>query len=173
MSDLVEVIVGRIGRAHGIKGDVSIDVRTDEPARRFRPGATVLMGERRTPVELGETKWNRGKLIVSLVGHPDRTAVEKLTGEILRLRVPADEKPSEPEEYFDRQLVGLGVLDASGQQVGAVSEVLHLPAQDVLQIDTPDGERLVPFVQALVPVVDVAAGHVQLADVPGLLEDVE
>lgn len=173
MSDLVEVIVGRIGRAHGIKGDVNIDVRTDEPGRRFQPGATLLMGEGRTPLQLGETKWNRGKLIVSLVGHPDRTAVEKLTGEILRVRVPADEKPSEPEEYFDRQLVGLRVRDAAGQEVGTIGEVLHLPAQDVLRIDTPDGDRLVPFVQALVPVVDVDSGHVQLADVEGLLEDVE
>ena len=173
MSSTVEVTVGRIGRAHGIKGDVFIDVRTDEPGRRFQPGATLLMGEARRPITLSTVKWNRGSLIVSFDGHPDRTAVEKLTGELLHVLVPADERPSDAEEYFDRQLVGLGVLNAAGEQVGSVSEVLHLPAQDVLQIDTTDGERMVPFVKALVPTVDLEAGHVQLADVDGLLEDIE
>lgn len=173
MSDLIEVTIGRVGRAHGIRGDVFIDVRTDEPGRRFQEGATLALGGGRKPIQLGSVKWNRGKLIVSFVGYPDRTAVEQLTGELLRARVPDDERPSEPEEYFDRQLVGLAVLNHAGERVGTVTEVLHLPAQDVLQVDADGEERLVPFVSALVPVVDVEKGHVQLADVPGLLEDIE
>lgn len=173
MNSTVEVTVGRIGRAHGIRGDVFIDVRTDEPGRRFREGATLLLGEGRRPITLATVKWNRGKLIVSFEGHADRTAVEKLTGELLRVHVPENERPSEAEEYFDRQLVGLAVLDASGEKVGSVTEVLHLPAQDVLQIDTAAGERMVPFVKALVPTVDLEAGYLQLAAVEGLLEDIE
>lgn len=173
MSKLVEVTIGKVGRAHGIKGDVFIDVRTDEPARRFVRGGTVLLGEGRKPVELADVKWNRGKLIASFVGYPDRTAVETVTGELLRARVPEDERPSEPDEFFDRQLVGLTVLSADGAAVGTVREVLHLPAQDVLQVDADGEERLIPFVSALVPVVDLEAGHVQLADVAGLLEDIE
>ncbi|AQP44840.1 ribosome maturation factor RimM [Tessaracoccus flavus] len=174
MSDLVEVTIGRVGRAHGIRGDVFVDVRTDEPARRFRQGATVAVGEGRKPIELATVKWNRGKLIVSFTGFPDRTAVETLTGELLRVRVPADERPSEPEEYFDRQLVGLAVHDHADRRVGVIAEVLHLPAQDVLRVDTgADDDRLVPFVSALVPVVDLDAGLVRLADVVGLLEDQE
>ena len=96
-----------------------------------------------------------------------------MTGELLRARVPEDERPSEPDEFFDRQLVGLTVLSADGAAVGTVREVLHLPAQDVLQVDADGEERLIPFVSALVPVVDLEAGHVQLADVAGLLEDIE
>lgn len=169
----IEVIVGRVGRAHGIRGDVFVDVRTDEPARRFQPGATLKLGEQRRPVTLGNVRWNRGKLIVSFTDVPDRTAIERLTGELLYDLVPEAEVPSEPEEYFDRQLVGLKVLDHTGAERGTVAEVLHLPAQDVLRLDVDGEERLVPFVQALVPTVDLPGGFVQLADIAGLLEDVE
>ncbi|GAA4892725.1 ribosome maturation factor RimM [Tessaracoccus lubricantis] len=172
MSD-IEVIVGRIGRAHGIRGEVFVDVRTDEPGRRFAPGGTLRMGDKRRPATLASVRWNRGKLIVSFAEAPDRTAVEQLTGELLYDHVPEAELPSEKDEYFDRHLVGLVVRDHTGAERGTVSEVLHLPAQDVLQLDVDGEERLVPFVSALVPTVDVAGGFLQLADVDGLLEDVE
>ena len=95
------------------------------------------------------------------------------TGKMYDLEVNnyVDERPSEPEEYFDRQLAGLRVLDAAGKHAGEVVEVLHLPAQDCLVVETGAGRRLVPFVSALVPRVDLEAGEVQLADVGGLLED--
>lgn len=174
MSDLVDVTVGRIGRPHGLRGDVFIDLRTDEPARRFTVGTRLQLGEKGQSIEIATVTWNRGRLILSFVGYPDRTAVEPLIGQWLGARVPAEERPSEPEEYFDRQLVGLSVLDHAGVRVGSVEEVLHLPAQDVLRITLADEEeRLVPFVTALVPVVDLQVGHVQLADVEGLLEDLE
>lgn len=170
MSDTVEVIVGRIGRAHGIRGEVMVDLRTDEPGRRFHVGARLRSSDGRV-MEVVSVSWQRGRLYVTFDGHADRTAAEALRGLELRTDVPADERPSEPEEYFDRQLVGLRVLDASGGAVGTIAEILHMPGQDVLRIDTPGGERLVPFVTALVPDVDLGAGHVQLADVGGLLED--
>lgn len=173
MGEMVEVTVGRIGRGHGIKGEVMIELRTDEPARRFQPGVKLALGTGRRSVEIATTRWHRGRLVVTLVGYPDRTAVEALTGEWLSLRVPADELPSEPEEYFDRQLVGLGVLDHAGGRVGTVAEVLHMPAQDLLRVDVGGDDRLIPFVSALVPRVDLGAGVIQLADVPGLLEDEE
>ncbi|MBB1484334.1 ribosome maturation factor RimM [Tessaracoccus sp. MC1865] len=169
----IEVIVGRIGRAHGLRGEVFIDVRTDEPARRFIAGGTLQMGDKRRPVKLASVRWNRGRLLVGFADTPDRTAVEKLTGELLYDRVAESELPSEPEEFFDRHLVGLVVRDHTGAERGTVTEVLHLPAQDVLQLDVDGEERLVPFVEALVPTVEVEAGYIQLADVPGLLEDIE
>jgi 16S rRNA processing protein RimM len=79
------------------------------------------------------------------------------------------ERPDQPEEYYDRQLVGLRVLDAAGTEVGRVTGVAHLPAQDLLEIDTGAGEALVPFVSELVPDVDLDQGLLRLADVPGLL----
>ena len=79
--------------------------------------------------------------------------------------------PADDEEYYDRQLTGLRVLDAAGAEIGTVADVVHLPEQDLLEIRTASGKRLVPFVRALVPRVDLEAGLVQLADVPGLLVD--
>ena len=172
MDELVEVVIGRVGRAHGIRGEVSIDLRTDEPGRRFFPGAKVkLESGRELTVE--KTTWQRGRLLVTLAGYPDRTAVETLTGELLTTRVKASEIPSDKDEYFDRQLVGMKVLDHEGEICGTVLEVLHMPSQDVLEVETATGSRLVPFVKALVPVVDMEAGTLQLADVKGLLEDIE
>ena len=173
MSEQVEVTVGRFGRAVGIRGEIAVELRTDEPARRFRPGVSLRLGDTGRSVEIDQVRWNRGRLAVTLVGYPDRTAVEALTGLLLHALVPSDERPSEPEEYFDRQLVGLAVLSHDGTRVGTVTEVAHLPAQDVLVCDVAGEERMVPFVQALVPVVDVDAGNVRLADVAGLLEDDE
>ncbi|MFT3887220.1 MAG: ribosome maturation factor RimM [Arachnia sp.] len=173
MSQTIEVTVGRFGRAVGIKGEIAVELRTDEPGRRFVPGARLLLGSTGKTVEISGVRWNRGRLAVTLQGYPDRTAVEVLTGHLLHVRVPVEERPSEPDEYFDRQLVGLAVLNHAGERVGTVAEVAHLPAQDVLVVDVDGEERMVPFVEALVPVVDVEAGHVRLADVEGLLEDVE
>lgn len=172
MDELLEVTVGMIGRAHGIRGDVAIDLRTDEPGRRFFPGAKVTMQSGRE-LKVEKTTWQRGRLLVTFAGYPDRTAVETLRGELLSARVPAAETPSEDDEYFDRQLVGLRVLDHEGTEAGTVAAVLHMPAQDVLEVATDGGVRLIPFVRALVPVVDMTAGTLQLADVPGLLEDLE
>lgn len=172
MAELIEVVVGRVGRAHGIRGDVAIDLRSDEPGRRFFVGARLTLPSGRELV-VEKTVWQRGRLLVSFAGFPDRTAVETLNGELLTAKVPADELPSEDDEYFDRQLVGLTVLDHAGETVGTVQEVLHLPAQDVLEVATDHGVRLVPFVRALVPVVNMDDRVVQLADVQGLLEDLE
>ncbi len=172
MDEQLEVIVGKVGRAHGIRGDVSIDLSTDEPGRRFFAGAVVKLASGRE-LTVEKTIWQRGRLLVSFAGYPDRTAVEKLTGEVLSAQVPASELPSEDDEYFDRQLVGLTVLDHLGEEAGTVRDVLHLPSQDLLDVTTENGSRLIPFVRALVPAVDLEAGTCQLADVPGLLEDLE
>ena len=172
MDELVEVVVGRVGRAKGIRGEVFIDLRTDEPGRRFYAGAKLKLASGRE-LTVEKITWQRGKLLVTFANHPDRTAVEKLNGEILSTRVPAAELPSDDDEYFDRQLVGLKVLDHLGEPVGTVREVQHMPSQDLISVETPAGTRLVPFVKALVPTVDMKAGTLQLADVKGLLEDLE
>jgi 16S rRNA processing protein RimM len=173
VSDTVEVIVGIVGRAHGIKGETGIDVRTDEPERRFTPGA-VLRREAGGPELVVESaRDHSGRLLVRFRGYPDRTAVETLRGTVLVVDVDAGARPADEEEYYDRQLTGLRVLDAHGAEVGRVADVIHLPVQDVLEIRTPTGTRLVPFVRALVPEVDLTAGTVRLADVPGLLTDLD
>lgn len=171
MSQQVEVVVGSIGRAHGIKGDVAIELRTDEPERRFEPGSHLRIEGTRRELTVTDARWHSGRLLVHFAELADRTAVEKARGSVLVVDVDPDELPEEEDEYYDRQLVGLMALRADGSELGRVTQVVHMPAQDVLAIATGAGERLVPFVSELVPSVDLAAGTVQLAEVPGLLDD--
>lgn len=171
MADTVEVIVGIVGRAHGIRGDVGIELRTDEPERRFAPGTQLKIEGSNRSLTVTSTRDHSGKLLARFDECPDRTAAEGLRGAVLVVDVDTDERPADDEEYYDRQLTGLRVLDAAGAEIGTVTDVVHLPEQDLLEIRTASGKRLVPFVRALVPRVDLEAGLVQLADVPGLLVD--
>lgn len=171
MSERVEVIVGVVGRPHGIRGEVSLELRTDEPDRRLAVGAIVRPEGQSRPMTIASSRSHAGRWLVGFADVLDRTAAEELRGTRLVVDVEPEERPVEPEEFYDRQLVGLRVLHADGTAVGRVAAVLHLPAQDVLEVDTEDGQRLVPFVAALVPDVDLAAGTLRLADVPGLLDE--
>lgn len=168
----VEVIVGKVGRAHGIRGDVSIDVITDEPARRFTKGARLRLADN-SELEVASVRWHGSRLLLSFTGYPDRTAVERLTGERLWTTVPDGERPSEEGEFFVRHLIGLEARRFDGSPVGTVRDVTLMPAQDLLVLDIGGEERLVPFVAELVPTVDIDGGFIQLADVEGLLEDLE
>lgn len=168
-AERVEIVVGVVGRAHGTRGEVGIDVRTDEPERRFSPGAILRVENGNRTLTVASVRDHGGRLLVRFRDHPDRTAVEALRGTVLVTEVDATERPEDPEDFYDWQLTGLRVLDAAGAEVGTVADVLHLPEQDLLEIQTSSGPRLVPFVRALVPDVDLAAGTVRLAEVPGLL----
>ena len=169
MTELVEVVVGRIGRPHGIRGELTVEVRTDEPERRFADGARMRIEGTQRVLTVAATRWHGERLLVRFEGVHDRDAAEALRGSLLSVSVPGDERPEDEEEYYDRQLAGLRVLDHAGCEVGVIGSVVHLPTQDLLSVTTPDGERLVPFVRALVPEVDLANGYVRLADVEGLI----
>jgi 16S rRNA processing protein RimM len=162
------VVVGRIGRAHGIRGELNVEIRTDEPERRFAPGSSIICGDRTLTV--ASSRPHSGRLVVAFRGIDDRTAAEQLHGQILQAEVDAAERPVDPEEFYDHQLVGLSVHASDGTVVGTISDVVHLSEQDTLVVDVDGREVLVPFVAAIVPVVDVPGGRVQLADLPGLLD---
>jgi 16S rRNA processing protein RimM len=172
----MDVVVGRVGRAHGIRGEVGVEIRTDEPERRFTVGTVLRADPGGQPLRIRAVRTHRDRLLLTFDGMDDRTAVEPLGGALLVVDVPDTETPSDPEEFYDRQLIGLAVCPMSepqaepGQSIGTVTEVLHLPVQDVLAVRRYDGgEILVPFVSDLVPRVDLAAGYVGVLDVPGLL----
>jgi len=171
MADTERVLVGTLGRPHGLRGELTVFLRTDSPEARFAPGASVEVGPGGRPMTVAATRWNAGVLLLTLTGVADRTAAEALRGQDVWARVPADELPDEEDAFFDRHLIGLGVRDAAGRTVGRVTSVQHNPGQDLLVIDVAGTERLVPFVAALVPVVDPGAGFLQVADVRGLLDD--
>ncbi len=175
-----EVVVGRIGKAHGIKGEVSVDLRTDEPERRFADGTTLSTRPpsgtaphgpgRPSTLTVQRSRWHQSRLLVTFAEVPDRNTAESVRGLVLLTDVDTAEQPEDPEEFYDHQLVGLAVLTTEDVEVGEVVEVLHSAGQDLLAVRTPDGaELLVPFVTALVPVVDVPGGRLVVADRPGLL----
>jgi len=170
MSSRVEVVVGVLGRAHGLRGEVSVEVRTDEPERRLAVGRQ-LRTEGGGLLTITSVRHHSGRLLLTFAELADRTAVESARGTRLLVDVPADETPEGAEEFYDRQLVGLRVLNAAGADVGEVTAVLHLPAQDSLEVSTAHGTRLVPLVRDLVPEIDLEQRHVRLADLPGLLDD--
>jgi len=172
----MDVVVGRVGRAHGVRGEVAVEVRTDEPDRRFRPGAALSTDPGARQLTIRSVRTHQQRLLLTFEGLDDRSAVEPLNGVLLVADVPDTESPADPEEFYDRQLVGLAVRPLSrpgaepGDSIGTVTEVLHLPVQDVLAVRRHDGgEVLIPFVTALVPLVEPSAGHVGVLDVPGLL----
>jgi len=160
--------VGRVSRAHGVRGEVAVELRTDEPERRFAAG-TVLATDRGR-LTVAATRWNGPRLLVRFDEVGDRDTAERLHGAELLLDVRDDETPDDPDEFYDHQLVGLRALDAVGDEVGRVVAVLHLPAHDVLVVEREGREALVPFVAEHVPEIDVAAGSVTVSERSGLLE---
>jgi len=175
-----EVVVGRIGKPHGVNGEVSVEVRTDEPERRFADQTTLATqspgpgapgaAHRPTTLTVSATRWHQSRLLVTFDGVGDRNEAEAVRGLLLVAAVDTDEAPEDPEEFYDHQLVGLRVVTDDGSPVGEVVEVLHNLAQDLLSVRAADGrEVLVPFVAELVPTVDVLHGHVVVEDRPGLL----
>jgi 16S rRNA processing protein RimM len=175
-----QVVVGRIGRAHGIRGEVSVEPRTDEPDRRFAVGAMLPTEtpagaaphgpDRPRSLTVAKARWHQDRLLVTFEELTDRDAAEAARGLVLLADVPDDEVPADPEEFYDHQLVGLRVVTTDGRDVGELDSVVHGAAQDLLVIRTATGgEVLVPFVSALVPEVDLAGRRIVVADRPGLL----
>jgi 16S rRNA processing protein RimM len=172
----IEVVVGRIGRPHGLRGEVMVEVRTDEPERRYAEGTTLRAdppsgsASRLTSLTVRHTRWHQGRLLVTFEELADRTAAEAARGLTLHTSVDPAERPADPDEFYDHQLVGLTAYDELDTRLGEVTALVHGGAQDLLTVRTDDGrEALVPFVKELVPEVDLAAGRVVVADRPGLV----
>lgn len=163
------VVVGRIGRPHGVKGAATVDVRTDEPDKRFAVGARLLT-DSGLDLTVASATWHNGRLQVTFEGYEDRTAVEQLRNALVSVDRPADERPEDPEEFYDSDLEGCEVV-VDGAVIGVVREVSHLPGQDLLVVATPDErEVLIPLVSAFVPQIDVSAKRIIITPPEGLLE---
>jgi 16S rRNA processing protein RimM len=171
----VELVVGRIVKAHGITGEVVVEVRTDDPGGRFAKGKVLRGRASRGTSERDYTidgvREHGGRLLVRLAGIADRDAADALRGTLFL--VESDDLPpiSEPDEFYDHQLEGLAVRTVAGIEIGTVAEVLHTAAGELLSIKTPEGaEKLVPFVTAFVPTVSLADGLIEIDPPEGLLD---
>ncbi|MEU9823806.1 ribosome maturation factor RimM [Micromonospora chersina] len=194
------LIVGRIGKPHGIRGEVTVEVRTDEPEARFAPGSVLrtdpgakrqaesqdrvlvtepgagappAAGAYRVPDKLTieSARWHQGRLLVAFEGVLDRDVAEALRGTLLGVDSADVAAPEDPEEFLDHQLVGLAVVTPAGERLGEVARIDHAPASDLLVLRRPDGRSaLIPFVKAIVPEVDLPGGRVVVELPAGLLD---
>ena len=169
----MQLVVARVGRAHGIRGEVSIEVRTDAPEERFVPGATFTTEPVGSgPLTIRTVRDHNGTLLLTFEGVTDRSHAEGLRNVRLVVDAEAEAETGEEDAWYDHELVGLRAVTADGAELGTVVAVDHLPAQDLLVVrrsGAPD--VLVPFVAAIVPEVDVAGGRVVLDPPGGLFEE--
>jgi 16S rRNA processing protein RimM len=170
----LELTVGRVVKAHGIGGEMVVEIRTDDPAARFAPGNTLRAkssrgGEERSFV-IDQARDHGARLLVRLVGVDDRDAADALRGSLFV--VDSDELPpiDEPDTYYDHQLEGLSVRTTTGLDVGVVAEVLHTAAGELLAVRRDSGEVLVPFVSAIVTSVSLDDRLIEIDPPDGLLE---
>ena len=168
-------MVGRIIRPHGLRGELSVEVRTDDPDRRYANGSVLGTDPPQAgPLTVTASRWHSGRLLVSFAEVVDRTDAELLRGVLLTVDAAEVPLPQDPDEFHDHQLTGLTVVTVSGEVVGTVSDVLHY-GQDLLSVTPAVGtsrqeEVLVPFVAAIAVEVDLAAGKVVIDPPPGLLD---
>ncbi len=151
----MRLLVGRIGRAHGILGEATIEVRTDDPENRFAIGAR-LQTDKHGELKIISGRVHNGILLLGFEGITDRNGIEKFKDTLLYSEVDIDAE-SEEDDYHVLQLIGCIAYLESGEKFGEVSDVVNLPGQDLLAITTAHGETLIPFVHQLVPVVDIKA----------------
>jgi 16S rRNA processing protein RimM len=167
--------VGRLVKAHGLKGALKLELYTDDPDRRFVPGASFTLQVPEHSQWHGETitvrefRWMNQQPVIFFEGVDDRNAADTLVRAILWIDEDED-AAAEPDAWYDHQLVGLDVV-RDGTVVGKVARVEHFPAQDLLVVATGGDEVLVPFVAAIVPEVDVEGGRVVVTPPAGLFEE--
>lgn len=169
----VQLVVARVGRAHGIKGEVTVEVRTDEPELRLGPGA-VLATDPATagPLTIETGRVHSGRLLLRFEGVRDRTGAEALRNILLIADVDPEEMPEGEDEYYDHQLMDLDVVLVDGTEVGRITEISHLPSQDLFVVERPDGSEVyVPFVQEIVVEIDLEEQRAVIDPPPGLIDD--
>ncbi|WP_251095121.1 ribosome maturation factor RimM [Streptomyces sp. Caat 7-52] len=169
----MQLVVARIGRAHGIKGEVTVEVRTDEPERRLAPGAVLATDPASTgPLTIETGRVHSGRLLLRFAGVADRNAAEALRNTLLIADVDPEELPEDEDEYYDHQLIDLDVVTEDGTEVGRITEISHLPSQDLFIVERPDGsEVLIPFVEEIVTEIDLEEQKAVIAPPPGLIDD--
>ncbi|WP_203815763.1 ribosome maturation factor RimM [Paractinoplanes ferrugineus] len=185
------LVVGQIGKPHGIRGEVSVAVRTDEPEERFTAGSvftTEVPRDRRVStgpaaasagvayqvppaLVIESVRWHQGRGIVQFEGVHDRNVAEALRGVFLQVDSDTLTPPADPDEFHDHQLIGLRVVSLGGEELGTVDRIDHAPSSDLIVLSrSGGGTALIPFVSQMVPTVDVAGGRI-VVDLPeGLLD---
>ena len=165
------LVVGRIVKPHGTRGEVVVEILSDAP-ERFARGARMEAGDpsgARTPLKVRKSRDDRGRLLVTFAGIADRDAAAALRG--MLLSIPSAEAAPPPEgTFYEWQIRGLDVVDEDGRPLGTLAGVVERAGNDLWVIDTGHGEALVPAVDEFIRSVDLDAGRIVIHVIPGLLE---
>jgi 16S rRNA processing protein RimM len=170
----MDLVVGRVVKAHGVTGELVVDIRTDDPDLRFAPGSSLRGRPSRGGPEsryvVESAREHSGRLLVRLDGIADRSAADALRGIVFL--VDTEELPpiEDPDEFYDHQLEGLQVVTTAGSTVGSVAAVLHTAAGELLSVRADEREVLVPFVSAIVTSVSLADQTIVIDPPDGLLD---
>ena len=152
----MRLLVGRIGRAHGILGEATIEVRSDDPDSRFAIGVK-LHSDEHGDLTITSGRVHNGILLLGFAGYSDRNQIENLRNTLLYAEVDINEVREDADDYHVLQLIGCQAFLENGLLFGEVTDVINLPSQDLLAIKTPETEVLIPFVRQLVPIVDITS----------------
>lgn len=170
----MELVIGRIGKAHGLRGELTVGIRTDEPDERFAVG-TVLRTDpvERGPLTVSSARYVSGqKLVLAFDEIPDRGAAEQLRGTMLV--IDSDELPEieDDDEFYDHEIEGMTVYTEDGTEIGVVLQVIHGAGGDTLAVRSTGSRRelLVPFVRSIVPTIDRSGRSMTITPPDGLLD---
>ena len=166
------VIIGRLRKPHGIRGEMTLEVLTDHPEARFHPGAVIFVGPRQVPLTLRSVRPFRDGLLVAFEGYPDRSAVEIFRNQWIT--IPAEEvaAPESEDEYYDFEVLGLEVVTEEGRVLGSLVEILETGANDVFIVEPEQGPPiLLPVIDEVIRELDFEAGRIVVRLLPGLLPD--
>lgn len=164
------LVVGRIGRAHGVLGEATVEVRTDLPEERFYSGAVLTTDpEKFGPLTIESARGHNGVLLLKFTQIKDRTSIEKLRDVLLMAEVNVEEEFDNEDDFHVQQLLGSKVITIDGLDVGTLTDVINLPGQDLLAVASANGEVLIPFVLEIVPTVDIKNRIITIDPPDGLL----
>jgi 16S rRNA processing protein RimM len=163
----LQLVVGRIGRAHGVQGEATIEVRTDDPDLRFAVGEKLSL-ENGNALTVSGSRWHNQILLLSFAGITDRNKIEELRDQLLYAEV--DTTSTAPGEYHFQQLIGCQVFLPDQSNLGEVTEIVQLPGQDLLSVAAKKGEILIPMVKQIILSIDVSKKIIQINPPEGLID---
>ncbi|MBE8146537.1 ribosome maturation factor RimM [Brevibacterium sp. XM4083] len=164
----MDLVVARLGKPHGIRGEFTVEVRTDRPDERLVPGMTYATDPDIGELTLTSARWHRDRLLLAFDEVPDRTRAEEIRNTLLLAE--QDDDADDEEAWLLDDLIGLKAF-VGDEQVGEIVDVTNGTAQDLLHLRHTDGhEVLIPFVTEIVPEVDTDAGRIALTPPAGLLD---
>lgn len=164
----MDTVIARLGKPHGIKGEFTVEVRTDSPDERFVVGESFRTDPNIGSLTLKSARWHRDRLLLAFDEVGDRTRAEEIRNTLIL--ADAIEESVEEDTWLLDDLIGLAVIE-NGAQVGVITDVTNGVAQDLLHMEHSAGhEVLIPFVEAIVPDVDLESGRITVTPPAGLFD---